>query len=119
MDVETFVWCRLLVVVVGMNGEGAALYDGIFWSERYFLRDPLSVWGAGEGGVGLGDVYGKLLVHLRVGCCIARPRYYYSGPAEGGGFSSLLLIARGIGPGIRPIMAVAAPGINILAGDGS
>ena len=27
-----------------------------------------------EGVVGLGDVYGKLVVHLRVGCCIAKPR---------------------------------------------
>ena len=105
--------------MVGGNGEGAALSDNIFWSGIYFLRAPLFVGFSGEGRLGLGDVYGKLVVHLRVGCCIARPRYYYSGPAEGGGFSSLLLIARGIGPGIRPIMAVAAPGINVIAGGGS
>ena len=63
-----------MVVVVGGNGEGAALSDGIFWSGRYFLRSLLSVGGAGEVGVGLGDVYGKLVVHLRVGCCIAKPK---------------------------------------------
>ena len=73
-DVETFFWCRLLVVVVGGNGEGAALSDGLFWSGRYFLRALLSVGGAGEGGVGLGDFYGKLVVRLRVGCCISKIR---------------------------------------------
>ena len=62
-----------MVVVVGGNGEGAALSNGIFWIERYFLRAPLSVGGAREGRVGLGDVYGKLVVCLRVGCCIAKP----------------------------------------------
>ena len=60
--------------MVGGNGEGAAMSEGIFWSGRYFLRVALSVGGAREGGVGLGDVYGKLLVRLRVGCCIAKPR---------------------------------------------
>ena len=54
LDIETFVWCRLLVVVAGGNREGDALSDGIFWSERYFLRDPLSVGGAGEGGGRIG-----------------------------------------------------------------
>ena len=48
--------------------------EGIFWSGRYFLRVALSVGGAREGGLGLGDVYGKLVVRLRVGCCIAKTR---------------------------------------------
>ena len=63
-----------MVVVVGGNRKGAALYDGNFWSGRYFLRDPLYVGGAGEGGVGLDDFYGKLVVCLRVGCCISKTR---------------------------------------------
>ena len=74
LDVENFFCCRLLLIVLEGNGEGADLYDGLFWSGRYFLRDPLSVGGSGEGGVGLGDVYGKLVVRLRVGLCIAKPR---------------------------------------------
>ena len=73
--------------------------------------------GAGEGGVGLDDVYGKLVVSLRVGCCIDKPRDDQSGPVEGGGFLSFLLLARGIGPDIPSILAVSAPGIDVLAGD--
>ena len=38
------------------------------------LGAPLYVGGAGEGGVGLGDVYRNLGVRLRFGCCIAKPR---------------------------------------------
>ena len=34
-----------------------------------------------------------------------------------GGFLSFLLLARGIGPGIRHILAVADSGINVLTGD--
>ena len=30
--------------------------------------------GSGEGGLGLGDVYGKLVVLLRFGCCISKRR---------------------------------------------
>ena len=71
---ETFIWCRLLLVVVEGNGEGDALSDEIFWSGKYFLRDLLSVGGDGEGGVGFVDVYGNLVVHLRVGCCIDKTR---------------------------------------------
>ena len=63
-----------MVFVVWGNGEGAAPSNRIFWSGRYFLRDTLSVGVAGEGGVGLGDVYGKLVVNLGVGFCIEKPR---------------------------------------------
>ena len=65
-----------MVVVAGGNREGDALSDGIFWGGRYFLRAPLSVGGAREEGVGLGNVYGKFVVRLRVGCYIAKPRDY-------------------------------------------
>ena len=54
--------------------KGAALSDKIFWVGIYFLRDTLSMWVAGEGVVELGDVYGNLVVRLRVGCCISKPR---------------------------------------------
>ena len=75
--------------------------------------------GAGEGGVGLGDVYGKLVVILRVGCCIAKHRYDQYGPAKGGFFLYFLLIARGIGTGILHILTVDGLGIYVLSGDGA
>ena len=58
-DVENFVMCRLLVLVVGGNREGAPLFDGVFGVGIYFLRAPLSVGGFREWVVGLGDLYGK------------------------------------------------------------
>ena len=59
--------------MVGGDGEGAALSNGIFGGGRYFRRDPFSVGGAGEVIVGLGNVYENVVVRLRVVCCIAKP----------------------------------------------
>ena len=74
LGVETFVWCRLLVVVVGGNGEGAALSDGIFGGGRFFLGIPC-LWGVpGGGDYGWVIFYGNLVVRLMVGCFIAKPR---------------------------------------------
>ena len=94
------VGCRNLRLVLALcscgrgNGEGSALSDGIFWSRRYFLGAPLYVGGSVEWVVGLGDVYGKLVVRLRLGFCITKPRDYWSGLDEGRGFLSSLLLAR-------------------------
>ena len=59
------------------------------------------------------------MVRLRVVCCISKPRDNYSGPSEGGGFLSFLILDKGIGPGICHILAVAVSGIDVLAVDGA
>ena len=45
-----------------------------FGSGRYFIRGLLFLGGAGGERVGLGDVYRKLVVCLRVGGCIYKTR---------------------------------------------
>ena len=62
----------------------------------------LSLRGVREGVVVLGDLYGKLVVHFRVGFCISKPRDDYSGPDKGGGFLSFLLLTGSIGPRYPP-----------------
>ena len=69
-------------------------------------------------GAGLGGLYGELVVHLRVRCCVTNLRDDWSGTAEGGYLISFLLLAGGISPGVRHILAVTTPGIDVLSGEG-